>query len=103
MIRHYGSRYKHRGHLIEYDEYRRAWVYSDTGGLIAADPDRPCGECNLPNRDDGHDACLGELPGVSNACCGHGVPEAAYVQFIQGDRVVRFSTEGCEIYKQVGE
>lgn len=43
-------------------------------------PDRKCGHCNLPNRSDGHDACLGELPGVMNACCGHGKREP-YVQF----------------------
>ena len=28
---------------------------------------------------DGPDACLGLLPGVAQACCGHGDPERAYV------------------------
>lgn len=28
------------------------------------------------------DPCLGELPGVANACCGHGVEEGCYVQFV---------------------
>lgn len=40
-----------------------------------------CGHCNLPNRVDGHDACLGTIPGVMNACCGHGDVRCAYVQF----------------------
>jgi len=25
---------------------------------------------------EGHDACLGKLPGVGAACCGHGVDDA---------------------------
>lgn len=28
---------------------------------------------------EGPDPCLGYLPGVSHACCGHGVTERAYV------------------------
>lgn len=30
------------------------------------------------------DPCLGELPGVEGACCGHGVRSKAYVQFEDG-------------------
>lgn len=56
------------------------WVYTDTGEPVAGEPDRPCGFCKLPNRADGHDACLGEIPDAMNACCGHGDPRAAYVQ-----------------------
>jgi len=41
-----------------------------------------CAKCNeLPTRDD-HDACLGTLPGLMNACCGHGEDDMAYVQFL---------------------
>lgn len=29
---------------------------------------------------DGHDACLGELPGVKYACCGHGVEPPTVVK-----------------------
>lgn len=44
---------------------------------------------------EGHDPCLGTLDGVSNACCGHGVTEEAYVQFgdgtiISGSDAVKF-------------
>ena len=38
-----------------------------------------CGELPTP---EGHDACLGELPGLMNACCGHGNVGSAYVQFL---------------------
>jgi hypothetical protein len=30
------------------------------------------------------DKCLGTLPGVKNACCGHGVKELAYICFNNG-------------------
>ena len=56
------------------------WRYLD-GTLVSSDPNRQCGHCNLPNRDDGHDACLGVIPGAINACCGHGNPDEAYVQY----------------------
>ena len=47
--------------------------------------DRPCGRCGefLTNKE-GHDACLGTLPGVMNACCGHGDNRDAYVQLLDG-------------------
>lgn len=40
---------------------------------------RKCGETALPGPEQGLDPCLGLLPGVSAACCGHGETEAAYV------------------------
>jgi hypothetical protein len=29
----------------------------------------------------GIDPCLGRLPGVKNACCGHGFPQYGYIMF----------------------
>lgn len=69
----------HRGHPIE-QVTPDDWVYSDTRELVSANPGRKCGHCNRPNRSDGHDACLGVIPGATNACCGHGNDDAAYVQ-----------------------
>lgn len=40
-----------------------------------------CKFCNYKPNIDGHDACIGELKGVKNACCGHGRSNLAYVQF----------------------
>ena len=37
-----------------------------------------CAACDR-SMPDGPDACLGLIPGVSQACCGHGDAEAAYV------------------------
>ena len=44
-----------------------------------------CGKCKLPPTGEGHDGCLGTLPGdVMNACCGHGNDELAYIQYWDG-------------------
>jgi hypothetical protein len=44
-----------------------------------------CGRCGLERTVDGHDGCIGFLPGVANACCGHGEEDCAYVQFFHQD------------------
>jgi hypothetical protein len=62
------------------------WRYCDNGQLVSEDPDRPCGHCGRPQTPEGHDGCLGTIPGAINACCGHGVEADAYVQYKeQGD------------------
>jgi len=44
-----------------------------------------CGHCNLKRTTEGHDGCIGTLPNVMNACCGHGEIKAAYIQFNHKD------------------
>ena len=39
-----------------------------------------CGHCNLKRTKEGYDGCIGYLPNVMNACCGHGEKSMAYVQ-----------------------
>lgn len=75
-----------RGHAIYFDgqEFR----YSDNHqSTIETWKDRPCGHCGLHNTMEGHDGCLGTLPGVLNACCGHGVDRSAYIQYTDGTEV----------------
>lgn len=43
-----------------------------------------CAHCDLIRLDAGPDPCLGSLPGVVFACCGHGQRRYAYVQFRSG-------------------
>ncbi|WP_431785857.1 hypothetical protein [Paenibacillus lactis] len=70
-----------RGHEIEFVDDQ--WVFSDTGEPTSTTYDtRDCGYCHLQTTPEGHDGCLGTLPGLMNACCGHGVNKEAYVQFI---------------------
>ena len=70
-----------RGHEIELVEGE--WVYK-TDQTPTAGSDRNCGFCQKPRTPEGHDGCAGTLPGVKNACCGHGDPDEAYVQFENG-------------------
>ncbi|WP_426040754.1 hypothetical protein [Brevundimonas sp. TWP2-3-4b1] len=57
------------------------WRYLDTQELVADSPGRACAACNQFRTSDGMDPCLGKLPGVWSACCGHGFPEVAFVVF----------------------
>jgi hypothetical protein len=70
------------GHEVEF-------VYVDNGETTVGNR-RPCGKCHKPDRDDEHDACLGSLPGVVNACCGHGDPTQSYIVFTNGITVRGF-------------
>lgn len=76
---------KLRGHEIYWDGEARVWRYSDTREPTAETwQDRPCGHCGRQNTVEGHDGCLGTLPGVANACCGHGDVGSAYIQYPDG-------------------
>ena len=72
-----------RGNQIEF--INNEFVYSDTKQPTAeTHKDRPCGNGGKMETKEGHDACLGTLPGVMNACCGHGILSEAFVQFMDG-------------------
>lgn len=72
-----------RGHDIYWDGYQ--WRYCDTREpTVTTHHERPCGHCGRHSTIEGHDACLGTLPGVMNACCGHGLPVEAYIQYWNG-------------------
>ena len=64
-----------------------AWRYVGTGGLVSDNPDPVCGQCGSMKTPEGHDGCLGTLPGVANACCGHGRESEAYVSLSDGRRL----------------
>ena len=41
-----------------------------------------CTNCRKGPTPEGHDGCLGTLPGlIMNACCGHGDNNVAYIQY----------------------
>ena len=71
------------------------WLFTDTGQAVESTwKTRPCGYCERANTPEGHDGCLGTLPGVMNACCGHGVVRDAYVQLgpdqcVKGSEAIR--------------
>ncbi len=75
-----------RGHQIIYVNNR--WLYEDTREPIPgyggeARPCKKCGSESWSGTGD-VDACLGLLPGVDNACCGHGDRSQAYIRFTNG-------------------
>lgn len=72
-----------RGHdaVVDDDGILR---YCDDHTPADAEHDRPCAKCGLSaSEPGGPDPCLGRLPGVRNACCGHGVQEP-YIEFENG-------------------
>jgi len=64
-----------RGWPIHFDHARWQWLYTDLGVAVDAYPDRPCSRCGRRPTVEGYDGCLGRLPGVTGACCGHGIEE----------------------------
>ena len=75
---------KFRGNKITFENDE--WIYSDTKLSVAKTHSSvPCGKCGRKGTNEGHDACLGTLVGVMNACCGHGAIDEAYVQFLDGE------------------
>ena len=67
-----------RGHRIQ--NIDGLYYYCDNGQPTIGN-ERKCGYCGLRNTPEGHDGCLGALPSVMNACCGHGQYREAYLQF----------------------
>lgn len=60
-----------------------------TTDLIGSGQFGKCAYCKLPPTKEGHDGCLGTLSdtNIMNACCGHGDPEFAYIQYWDGSRI----------------
>jgi len=72
---------KSNGYDIEFIESE--WIYSDN--KISLSVARPCNNCGKHTIKDGkeeYDSCIGRLPGVKNACCGHGNIYETYVQLL---------------------
>ncbi len=73
---------KLRGHSIVYVGDK--WFYKDTMEVTVGS-ERSCGYCGKNNMKNGHDGCLGTIPNVMNACCGHGAISEAYIQYYTGN------------------
>lgn len=63
-----------------------------------------CAECGKPPSTEGHDGCLGTIPGddIMNACCGHGRPEQACIQF-RGRRDIQGIGAAIEQNRRLGQ
>jgi len=78
-----------RGHKIENTE--NGWVFCKSRKPV--EENVACGNCGAHSTPDGYDSCIGELPGLMNACCGHGQTGEAYVQFWNGSIVAGASAK----------
>ncbi len=81
----------HRGHPII--QVGGEWVFLKTKQLVSQNKNIVCATCGNENTIEGHDACLGNLPGVANACCGHGKTSEAYIQFQNGITIRGFKLD----------
>ena len=68
------------------------WIYEDTGEPLPGwgGEIRPCKRCGSKHEGHESDPCIGTLPGVNNACCGHGVRGDSYIRFTNGVTVEDF-------------
>ena len=79
---------KSRGRKIFSD--KEGWKYKDGGGLVNKTAIE-CGHCGILCEPGKPDPCLGILPGVDFACCGHGDHRLSYVKFSSGIVVRHFT------------
>jgi hypothetical protein len=80
-----------RGHEIYFKNDK--WYYSDNDELTRINGKvRSCKKCGK-GPDEGPDPCLGNLSGISNACCGHGDREKSYIRFTNGIVLKGFTIE----------
>lgn len=96
------------GNAVYLDEAEEIWRYDVDDEIVDHARPRPCPLCfELPKIVDGIvvDACLGQpLPGVSNACCGHGIEGQGYIQLNgESPRTVIKVEDSDEAWRKVGE
>lgn len=85
-----------KGKKVYFDEKRWAWILTDedwnesnpTEYIIEEDSSLQwdgvkCQRCGRERLKTGEDPCLGHLPGVKFACCGHGT-QTGYITFENG-------------------
>lgn len=86
------------------DTEENPWRYADNDEVYNNDGqhERPCKRCGKMPTEEGHDACLGNIPGVVAACCGHGIEdpyvltEGGIVSEIPGMYTKKFSSQWYE-------
>ena len=90
-----------RGHPTVYE--KGEWRYEDTKEPLPVNAGeiRPCILCGKIFPEDMADPCLGKLPGVKSACCGHGIQDRAFIRFENGIEVRGFAVtirkdEACQ-------
>lgn len=71
---------KVNGNDIKFENNK--WTFSNNDKEVSENYKlSECPNCHKNPTQEGHDGCMGTLIGVRTACCGHGNPEDAYVEF----------------------
>lgn len=83
----------YRGWEIYWDADGETIRYRHNGDVFDRHDGMPCKTCGALPTLEGHDGCLGILPGVKYACCGHGVCDG-YILFENGVRVTLKQEQG---------
>lgn len=94
-----------RGHKVIYNPNLGCWLYTDNNQpapLYGKDDSRPgiirpCARCGEVFGLDEPDPCLGKLPGVKAACCGHGVAEDSSIVFENGLTIDGFEVSSAAL------
>lgn len=88
-----GAKSYYRGHLIVWNGIQ--WLFADNGDALPSHggKSRPCKKCGAEMSENEPDKCLGELNGVDNACCGHGIKSQSYIRFENGLTINNFKME----------
>jgi len=84
-----GLKWNLRGHVIVC--ILGIWFYEDAPLPVAGNVRASCGHCGKNDTVEGHDGCLGTIPNIMNACCGHGKLREAYIQHLDGNPVHDFT------------
>ena len=80
-----GCSYGEFGHKCYKDENGN-WLWTEDNTPISIK--KACKKCGLFPMENGNDPCLGDLPGVVGACCGHGLEsQQGYILFENGVRI----------------
>ena len=86
-----------RGRHTRWDDEKQKHVFVEGGEPVPAcgGAEPPCPFCGKRAKPNGPDPCLGELPGVESACCGHGQHQG-WIRFDEGPQLaVHIDYPGC--------
>lgn len=90
----FGTRSFSRGHSIVQQPNSSVWVFEDN--LEPCYHQRACIKCKIMATPFEADPCIGMLPDVKFACCGHGIKGKDYVLMNSGERMSL-----AEYYKRI--